>query len=124
MSLSEASVQTVTVNYATADGTATAGTDYQSSSGTLTFAPGQTTQTVRVQVNGETLNEPDETFFVNLSNPTNAETSDAQGEGTITNDDPLPDTTAPTVVSTFPRDGGSRPRSQCQGYLLRGDAGG
>ena len=107
VSLIEASSQTVTVNYATADGTATAGTDYQSSSGTLTFAPGQTTQTVSVQVNGENVSEEDESFFVNLSNPTNATISDAQGQGTITNDDdPPPDTQAPKVISTFPRDGG------------------
>jgi hypothetical protein len=59
-----------------------------------------------VQVNGENVSEDDETFFVNLSNPTNAEISDAQGKGTITNDDPPPDTTAPKVISTFPRNGG------------------
>ncbi len=106
VSLSEASVQTVTVNYATADDTATAGTDYQSSTGTLSFAAGQTTQGVSVQVNGENLSEEDESFFVNLSNPTNATLFDAQGEGTITNDDPPPDTEAPKVLSTFPRGGG------------------
>ncbi len=106
VSLSKASAQTVTVNYATADGTATAGTDYQLTSGTLSFAPGQTTQSVRVQVNGEKVLEENESFFVNLSNPTNATISDAQGKGTITNDDSSPDTTAPTVKSTFPRDGG------------------
>ena len=106
VSLSEASVQTVTVNYATADDTATAGTDYQSSTGTLSFAAGQTTQSVSVQVNGENLSEEDESFFVNLSNPTNATLFDAQGEGTITNDDPPPDTEAPKVLSTFPRGGG------------------
>ena len=96
VSLSKASAQAVTVSYATAEGTATAGTDYQSSSGTLNFAAGQTTQSVSVQVNGENVYEDDETFFVNLSNPTNAEISDAQGIGTINNDDPPPNT-APTA---------------------------
>ena len=93
VSLSKASAQAVTVSYATAEGTATAGTDYQSSSGTLTFAPGQTTQSVSVQVNGENVYEDDETFFVNLSNATNATISDTQGIGTINNDD----NTAPTA---------------------------
>jgi hypothetical protein len=108
VSLSKASAQAVTVSYATAEGTATAGTDYQSSSGTLTFAAGQTTQTVSVQVNGENVSEDDETFFVNLSNPTNAEISDAQGQGTITNDDAtttsvavdIKPTTCPNALST------------------------
>lgn len=69
VSLSSASTQTVTVDYATADGTATvAGNDYQSVSGALTFAPGQTTKTISVLVKGDTVNEADETFVVNLSN--------------------------------------------------------
>ena len=56
--------------------------------GTLTFAPGETTKTVTVAVVGDTVNEPNEAFTVNLSGPTNATVSDAQGQGTITNDDP------------------------------------
>ncbi len=88
VSLSAAGSQTVTVNYATADGTATAGSDYVAVGATaLTFTPGQTTQTVTVVVNGDTMNEPNETFFVNLSNPTNAFITDSQGQGTIINDD-------------------------------------
>jgi len=59
-------------------------------SGTLTFDPGETSQTVTVAVVGETLDEPDETFFVNLSSPVNAEIVDGQGVGTIVNDEPLP----------------------------------
>jgi hypothetical protein len=90
VSLSAASTQTVTVNYATADGTATAGSDYQSTSGMLTFTPGQTTQTITVTINGDTLSEPNETFFVNLTNATNAAILDNQGQGTITDNDPLP----------------------------------
>src|SRR5437016_5529813 len=67
VSLSAASGQTVTVTFATANGTASAGSDYTAASGTLTFAPGQLSQTVTVLVNGDRLGEPNETFFVNLS---------------------------------------------------------
>jgi hypothetical protein len=86
--LSAASTQTVTVNYATSDGTATAGSDYVAKSGTLTFAPGTTTQTIAVVVNGDTLLEPNETFVVTLTNPANATISDSVGTGTILNNDP------------------------------------
>ncbi len=78
----------VTVNYATANGTATAGSDYQAASGTLTFAPGETSKTVKVQVIGDRLAEANETFFVNLSGPTNAGITDGQGAGTIVDDEP------------------------------------
>ena len=88
VTLSASSTQTVTVQFATADGTATtAGSDYVTNSGTLTFTPGQTTQTVNVTVNGDTTVEANETFLVNLSNPTNATIADSQGVGTILNDD-------------------------------------
>jgi len=80
--------QNVTVNYATADGTATlADNDYQSTNGTLTFAPGETSKTITVTVMGDTKIEPDETFSINLSSPTNATINKAQGVGTIINDD-------------------------------------
>src|SRR5439155_956378 len=87
VSLSTSSSRTVTVSYATADGTALAGQDYQATSGTLTFAPGQTAQNVTVLVNGDTTGEPDETFVVNLSSPVNAPLGDAQGVGIILDDD-------------------------------------
>jgi Calx-beta domain/Divergent InlB B-repeat domain len=91
VSLSAVSGQTVTVNYATADGTAaTADADYVAASGTLTFAPGVTTQPANVTVNGDTKNEANETFAVNLGAPVNAMILDSQGVGTITNDDPVP----------------------------------
>lgn len=90
VSLSPASGQTVTVNYATADNTATAGSDYQSISGTLAFNPSETSKTIAVTVNGDTTFEQNESFFVNLSGATNASISDNQGIGTITNDDPAP----------------------------------
>ena len=85
--LSASSVQTVTVNYATADGSATAGSDYVSKTGTLTFPAGVTTQTLLVSVKGDVGDEPDETFFVNLSNPVNATIAKGQGIGTILDDD-------------------------------------
>src|SRR5438093_331159 len=93
VSLSPTSGQTVTVNYATADGTATAGADYVAASGTLTFPPGSATQTIVVSVNGDTLNEATETFFVNLSSSINATLMDGQGMGMINDDDPVPSLT-------------------------------
>ncbi|MGH7456523.1 MAG: Calx-beta domain-containing protein, partial [bacterium] len=92
VTLSASSSQTVTVNYATFNGTATAGSDYVANSNTLSFPSGTTTQTISVVVNGDAFGEPDETFFVNLSNPTNATLADNQGQGTIVNDDAPPTT--------------------------------
>jgi hypothetical protein len=86
--LSAPSNQTVSVNYATADGTATAGSDYQATSGTLTIPAGQTTGTIIVLVNGDTAAEANEAFFVSLSSPTNATIADGQGVGTIIDDEP------------------------------------
>jgi hypothetical protein len=88
VTLSAASTQTITVTYATANGTATAGSDYQAATGTLTFAPGETSKTITVLVNGDRLAEPNETFFVNLSGATNATIADTQGLGTIVDDEP------------------------------------
>ncbi len=87
VTLSASSPQTVTVQYATADGTASAASDYTATSGTLTFAPGVTSRTVTVAVTGDTRSEANETFFVNLSVPSNATIADGQGQGTIVNDD-------------------------------------
>ena len=79
----------VSFNYATADNTATAPSDYVSASGTGTIPSGGTTgtTTISVTIKGDTLFEANETFFVNLSSPVNATIADAQGIGTITNDD-------------------------------------
>jgi len=89
VTLSAASTQTVTVAYATSDGGgATAGRDYQATSGTLTFAPGETRKTISVQVIGDRTPESNETFVVNLSNPTNAIIAGSQGIGTIADDEP------------------------------------
>jgi hypothetical protein len=89
VNLSAASGQTVTVHYQTADGTATtADNDYVAiPDTTLTFDPGDTSKQVTVTVNGDVSVETNETFFVNLSNATNATISDNQGQGTIQNDD-------------------------------------
>jgi len=88
VSLSAPSSQPVTVNYATADGTATAGgNDYVPISGTVTFAPGQTTQTITVVVNPDMNKNADETFFVDLSGPINALLIDDQALGIILSDD-------------------------------------
>jgi hypothetical protein len=87
VTLSAASSSTVSVNYATANGTATAGSDYVATSGTLTFPPGTISQTITVVINGDTVAEPTETFFVNLSGALNAVVADGQGQGTILNDD-------------------------------------
>ena len=89
VTLSSAYDQAVTVNYATADGSATvADHDYQAKSGTITFAAGQTTQTITILVNGDKKKESNEWFAVNLSNASsNALLSDSQGIGWILDDD-------------------------------------
>ncbi len=88
--LSAASGQVVTVDYATADGVATAPADYTAASGQLTFPAGTTTRTVTVAVVADLLDEPSETFLVRLSNPAGALLGDAQATGTIVDDDPTP----------------------------------
>ena len=102
VTLNDANGDAVTVSYETADGSAEAGSDYTSESGILTFdapknkTPGglteSITQTITAEVNGDTDIETDETFFLNLTNATNALIADSQGVGTITSDDlpPLP----------------------------------
>lgn len=81
----------VTLDIATADGTAVAGSDYIARALTGQVIPaGSSGTSLSVQVNGDTLNEPNETFFVNVSNVSGATVAKAQGVGTIVNDDPLP----------------------------------
>ena len=82
-----ASGQPVKVAYATADGTATAGADYRKTSGTLTIKAGQRTATIRVRVIDDRVAEEDETFTVTLSKSTGAAIADAEGVGTIRDDD-------------------------------------
>lgn len=92
VSLSAPSTSTVTVAYATADRTAQAGSDYQAATGSLTFSPGQTVQTLSVPIIGDTQVEPDETFVVNLTSPAGATLARSQATGTIQNDDTAPPT--------------------------------
>ena len=75
VSLSDPSERTVTVEYATSDETADAGSDYVPASGTLIFAPGETKKTARIKVIGDSVRESDETFTVALKSPTNAKIS-------------------------------------------------
>jgi hypothetical protein len=88
VTLSYASNVAVTVHYATADITATAGSDYTAASGTVTIPAGQTSAPVTVAVRGDRLGEPDETFAANLSTATNATIGDGQGIGTILDNEP------------------------------------
>ena len=88
--LTNPSASTVTVDYATAAATAVDGLDYSSTSGTLTFAPGETSKSVSVTVNDDLLAEEDETLLLNLSNSSNAVIVDAAGVGSIVNDDADP----------------------------------
>ena len=78
----------VTVDYATADGTAKAGADYTATSGTLTFAAGEAVKTVRVPILDDSHDEGEETFTLRLSNATGARIGDGEATGTIVNEDP------------------------------------
>jgi len=88
VTLSVASAKTITLAYATANSSATSLSDYNATNGTLTFAPGETSKTITVLVIGDRLGELNETFFVNLSNPTNVVIADPQAIGTIVDDEP------------------------------------
>ncbi len=77
----------MTVNFTTTNGTAKAGEDYNAASGSLTFAPGETSKTITIVVKGDKKREANETFFVNLSGAVGALILDGQGIGTIENDD-------------------------------------
>ena len=89
VTLAPASLEEVRVRYATADGTADS-TDYGQTSGTLTFAPGMTTARIPIVINADALDEPDETFFLDLSDAHNATIARARGTVTIVDDDPAP----------------------------------
>ncbi|MGB2982393.1 MAG: Calx-beta domain-containing protein, partial [Candidatus Bipolaricaulia bacterium] len=90
VTLSNPSASTVTVDYGTSDGTASQPGDYTLSSGTVTFLPGETSKPVTVPTIEDLIDEPDETFAVNLSNASNATIADLLGEGTIVDDDAAP----------------------------------
>lgn len=92
VTLSHASSDTVTVAYGTDDGSATSGADYAASSGTLTFAPNETSQTVNVSIIDDSENEENEDFYLTLSSATGATIGTSQATATISDDDapPLP----------------------------------
>ncbi|MCT7954700.1 DUF4347 domain-containing protein [Laspinema palackyanum] len=90
VTLNAALNQVATVNYATVDNSATSPEDYTATSGTLQFNPGETTKTITVAIAPDTIDEPDEQFFVNLSNPVNAAIATDQAIATITDDDEPP----------------------------------
>ncbi|MBD1906589.1 DUF4347 domain-containing protein [Funiculus sociatus GB2-A5] len=100
VSLSNPSSLPVRINYATANNTAIASSDYTTTNGTLTFNAGVTTQTISVPVIGELASEATESFFVNLSNPINATIADNQGIGTIIDNDAAGFTISPISGNT------------------------
>ena len=90
VTLNRAATGTVTVDYATADGTATAGADYTAASGTLTFDPGETAKTVNVAVLDDAHDDTGETMTLTLSSASRARIRDGEATGTIENSDPIP----------------------------------
>ena len=90
VTLNRAASGTVTVDYATADGTATAGADYTATSGTLTFDPGETAKTVDVPVLDDAHDDTEETLTLTLSNASGARIRDGEATGTIENSDAIP----------------------------------
>jgi len=85
--LSAASSQSVSFSFATSNGTATAGSDYVATTGASSFAPGEVEKPVVVLINGDTVDETQETFFLDISNVQNATVSSNQGKGFINDDD-------------------------------------
>ena len=121
VTLSAASATPVTVNYATANGTATAGSDYVAKSGTLTFAAGETQKTIQVTAIGDAVVEANEGFTVVLTNPVGATLADGTGAGTITNDDVAPPVELPALsisdVSVTEGDPGTGTGPAAAGWL-------
>ena len=98
--LSNPSVESISVDYTTVDGTAFQGSDYQSTSGTLTFEPGELTKNIVVMVNGDLSVESTETFFVELSGAGEAELANSQAIVTIVNDDTAVSVDDVSVIET------------------------
>ena len=90
VTLSRSRAAETTVEYATSDGTATAGADYTAKSGTLTFGSNETSKTISVEVLNDAHNDDNETMTLTLSNPVGATISDGTATGTIENNDPMP----------------------------------
>jgi hypothetical protein len=90
VTLSSASEAAVEVKYTTRNGTArVSNNDYQAASGTLTFAPGETTKTIFIEINGDKKKETDEFFYILLSSAKGASFADSLGKGIIRNDDSI-----------------------------------
>ena len=103
--LSAASTQTVTVSYATSDGTAKAGGDYTATNGSVTIAAGQTEVYVDVPVTGDSLRQANQNFYFQISNPVNSTLGTAKATGTIVNTDLLylpTDTTGYETAASYP----------------------
>ena len=102
VTLNPVSTESVSVSYTTANGSATAGDDYNAKSGTLTFTAGQTSKTIQVSLIDDTIDDDNETFTLTLSSPNGAQISDATGTGTISNSEPVEDPPAqdPVVLLT------------------------
>jgi len=88
--LSAPSGKTIVVYFSTADGTATALDDYSTASDMLSFAPGETSKTIAIATTEDAAVESDETFYLNLFNPTNVTLSDSLGTATLSDDDTAP----------------------------------
>ncbi len=106
VTLDRAATETVTVEWATSDGTATAGTDYTAGNGTLTFSSGDSSKTVSVTVAGDNVDEPNETFEVTLTNPSGATLGDDTATGTIIDNDARPTVTLVLTPASISEDGG------------------
>ncbi len=87
VALSAPASQSVSLSFATSNGTATASSDYVATSGALSFAVGEVEKPVVVLVNGDTVDESQETFFLDISNVQNATVSSSRGTGSIVDDD-------------------------------------
>ena len=108
VTLDRAASGEVTVDWATADGSATAGEDYTAGSGTLAFAVGETSKTVEVALLDDAVDDGGETFRLLLSNPTGAVIADGEATGTIENADPMPSAWLVRFGRTVGSPGGGR----------------
>ncbi|MEJ7849441.1 MAG: FG-GAP-like repeat-containing protein [Pyrinomonadaceae bacterium] len=111
VSLSAASGKPISLAYSTADGTALVSSDYIASSGNANIVPGNTTLNLNVTVTGDSTHEPNEHFFLNISAAINSVVVDGVGQGTITNDDPVPTLSTFTPVSVLEGNTGQTTRN-------------
>ncbi|WMW77792.1 Ig-like domain-containing protein [Flavobacterium sp. 20NA77.7] len=118
VTLSATSSNTVSVNYATADGTAIAGSDYTLGSGTITFSPGQTTQTITITIINDSAAEATENFTVTITDPVNASILNATCAVTITDNDSVPTVNTSSNFTNFNSCSGSV--SAAQSFTVSG----